>query len=326
MRKMLLVLLLCLLPICARADLVAHFVDVGHGDCTILISNGEAAIIDGGPVGASDTVFTYLRDLGITDIKYVFATHPQTDHVGGLPAAFFACDVGSLYTPVTESDNARFNVLLDTASEQSVPIIVPSVGDQLPLGDATITILSPAHYYSDPNDMSLVLLVSSPEMTVLLCGDAGEKVERDLLASDFDLTADVLRVGHHGSRTASSEAFVVAVSPRFAVVSSSDRYSNPDPDVTSILIEHNATVLCTDNIGTFAIGGNMIIGAKSQQETIYPYVGNRKSHVLHYGSCESVKNMKESNKVIFETFEEATEKGYRPCKSCHPQPKEGTQP
>lgn len=322
MRKLLLVLALCLLPLFASADLEVHFVDVGHGDCTILISNGEVAIVDGGPVGASETVFNYIKYLGIKDIKYAFVTHPETDHVGGLPAAFHAANVHALYASVDSSDNNRFNVLLDTAADFSVPLTVSRVGDTFPLGDATITVLSPAISYNSTNDRSLVLRITSDSMTVLLCGDAGVNVEKDLIASGVDLTADVLRVGHHGSGTSTSDDFISAVSPRYAVISSADRYGDQQTTMMVRLIEHRVTVLCTDYLGTFALSGNVIVSTKTAHTDPYPLVGNKNSRVFHYGTCESVGDMKEGNKVLFLTIEDAIEKGYKPCKRCHPTPKE----
>lgn len=311
MKRFLLFLLLFLLPSSVSADLEAHFLDVGHGDCTILISNGEVAIIDGGPVSASDMVFTYLHDLGVTDIKYAFATHPQTDHVGGLPAAFHATTVHALYTPVTESSNDRFNVLLEKAHEMNVPVIIPTVGDQLSLGDAIITVLSPSKAYTDENDMSLVLRVTSPNMTLMICGDAGSKVEKDLIAAGTDLTADVLRISHHGSDNATTPAFLREVVPQYAVISCSERYDNPDPDIMERLLDNGITVLCTDYIGTITTTGSEIKCEKW-------YVGNMNSEIFHRHTCASVDKMKEKNKCTLYSREEAMHKDYRPCKNCSP--------
>ena len=313
MKKLLCLLAVLLLPIFALADMEAHFLDVGHGDCTILISNGEAAIIDGGPVSASDMVFTYLRDLGVTEIKYAFATHPQTDHVGGLPAAFHAATVKALYTPVTEYDNERFTVLMEKAAEMSVPIIVPAVGDQFSLGDAVITVISPSKAYTDPNDLSLVLRIKSQTMTLLICGDAGAKVEKDLLDNGADLTADVIRISHHGSDTATTPEFISAVSPRYAVISCSERYENPDPDIMKLLLESGITVLCTDYIGTIV---HDVDALEIQCERWY--VGNAKSDVFHRHTCASVGKMNEGNKVTLYSTEEAANKDFRPCKNCSP--------
>ena len=143
MKRILALILAFLLPLTAFADLEARFIDVGHGDCTIIICDGEAMIIDGGESGESDRVFTAIHDLSITELKYAVATHPQSDHVGGLPAAFHAANVRALYSPVTEYDNERFRTLMDKAKEMAVPVFVPVAGDVLTLGNATVTVLAP---------------------------------------------------------------------------------------------------------------------------------------------------------------------------------------
>ena len=319
LHRVILLALAFLFPLAASADLEAHFLDVGHGDCTILISDGEAAIIDGGPVSASQMVFSYFRSLGVTDVKYAFATHPQTDHVGGLPSAFHAAKVHALYTPVTEYANDRFHVLMDKAAEMNVPVIVPAVGDTLPLGDSVITVLSPAGSYRDPNDLSLVLRVDSPGLSILLCGDATQTVEHDLIRSGQPLRADVMRVSHHGSDDATALEFLSAVRPRYAVISCSERYDNPDPDTMARLLSSGATTLCTDYVGTI-----VITPATSLRREYEPvrcdrwYVGNLNSGVYHRHTCSSVSRMKLANQHPLYSREEALRNGFTPCKNCSP--------
>lgn len=313
MKRIFLLFLLLLLPLTACADLEAHFLDVGHGDCTIIICDGEAAIIDGGPVSASEFVYSYIQELGVTEIKYAFATHPQIDHVGGLPAVFHAANVHALYTPVTEYDNNRFSKLMDKAAEMSVPVIVPTVGDQLPLGSATITVLSPAKTYSDANDISLILRIDAEEMSLLLCGDAGKTVERDLLEGGADLDADVIRISHHGSDTATTAEFISAVSPRYAIISCSERYENPDPIIMERLIVAGIPVLCTDYVGT------VILNELSEDPTCEKWcIGNESTMVYHRYTCPSVDKMVDSNKHIFYSTAEAEYEEYRPCRNCSP--------
>ncbi len=320
MRRFIFVLLaFSVIPLISFADLEAHFLDVGHGDCTILLCDGEAAIIDGGPVSASDMVFAYLRDLGVSEIKYAFATHPQTDHVGGLPAAFHAANVHALYSPVTEYDNERFTVLMDKAEEMNVPVIVPAVGEQLTLGSATITILSPAKAYTDPNDLSLVLRVQDDRMSLLICGDAGARVEKDLIASGVPLDVDAIRISHHGSNTATTPEFIAAASPMFAVISCSERYNNPDAEIVNMLLGMRIPVLCTDYLGTISIDANDLTGKPDDGPTCERwYVGNANSGVFHRQTCNSVTKMSKSNQVLIYSTEEAEHNEYRPCKNCSP--------
>lgn len=320
MKKLLLcirILLLCifLLPCAALADLEAHFLDVGHGDCTILLCDGEAMIIDGGPVSSSDLIFTYLRELEVSELKYVVATHPNTDHVGGLPSAFHAAKVRTLYTPVTEDDGNRFQVLMDKAAEMNVPVCVPAAGDVLTLGGAEITVLSPSREYADSNDLSIVLRVTYGKRTFLLCGDAGMTVEEELLAAGTAGSADVIRISHHGSDTASTLPFLEAVNAAWAVISCSERYENPDPVIIERLLTLHAVPLCTDYVGDIIICTD---GMALQVNTEKYYVGNMNSEVYHRMACSSVKKMKESNKYIIYSGEQAEHEGYRPCKNCSP--------
>lgn len=316
MKKLLLFLAILLFPITAFADLEAHFLDVGHGDCCIIVCDGEAMIIDGGESSYSDLVFTAIRNLGITDLKYAVATHPQSDHVGGLPAAFHAATVHALYTPVTEYDSERFQILLDKAEEMSVPVIVPAAGDTLPLGGAKITVIAPIKQYKDANDMSIVLRIDYDETSFLLCGDAGEAVEKALLKAGTDLNVDVLKVAHHGSNSATTAAFAKAVTPRYAVISCSARYDNPDDEVlASLYALQLCDVLRTD------INGDVVISSDGEQLTVtteYHYIGNANSDVFHRKTCNSVDRMKESNKVTLYTPGQAEYKNYRPCKNCSP--------
>ena len=318
--KLFMFLLVLLLPLTAFADLEAHFLDVGHGDCTIIVCDGEAMIIDGGNAGCSQQVYNSITNLGITEIKYAVATHPDADHVGGLPSAFHAAQVQALLAPVAEYDEKRFTTLTDTAVEQSAPVIVPSAGTQYSLGGATVTILSPAIMFADTNDMSIVLRIDYGETSFIFTGDASTSVERDLIARKANLDADVLKVSHHGSSTGTSSEFVKAVSPAYAVISCSDGTGNPTQDVLYALAD--TCVLITAQKGTIIIRSDAqslpVSSVDTNDQQAANYVGNANSKVFHYSTCSSVAAMKDKNKVFFETKEQAESKGFRPCKNCSP--------
>lgn len=320
MKRFLLFLLLFLLPSSVLADLEVHFLDVGHGDCTIITCDGEAMIIDGGNAGCSQLVYNYLTNHGITDLKYAVATHPDADHIGGLPAAFHAAKVQMLLSPIESHDEKRFDKLTQTAQEQSVPLAVPEAGDVFSLGNATITVISPVIKFADTNDMSLVLRIDYNENSFLFTGDASTAVERDLISRKVNLDADVLKVSHHGSSTGTSDAFVSEVSPDFAVISCSGNSDSPSWEVlytladtcTLITAQKGTIVLHSD--GTSITVQNTISTVSNQEQ----YVGNANSKVFHVSTCESVSIMKDKNKVYFDTIEQAEGKGYRPCKNCSP--------
>lgn len=318
--KKLLVFLLLILPIYAFADLEAHFLDVGHGDCTIITCDGETMIIDGGVSSCSQQVFNYLRNLGITDIKYAVASHPDADHIGGLPAAFHAASVKTLLTPISDHDENRFVILLKTAQEQSATVTISKAGDVFRLGNAKITILSPVIMFADTNDMSLVFRLDYGETSFLFTGDASTAVERDLIARKSDLDADVLKVSHHGSNSGTSSEFVAVVSPQYAVISCENM---PSIEVLYSLAE--PCTLITAQKGNIIIRSDGIALTTGYEKTSSPqtnqFVGNANSKVFHLSICDSVSTMSEKNKRYFDTIEQAESKGYRPCKNCSPKRK-----
>lgn len=316
MRKITFVLLLILICFSnAIADLEVHFLDVGHGDSAIVICDGEAMIIDGGDKQSSDKVFSAIKALNITELKYAVATHPQEDHVGGLSSIFHAATVHALFSPVTEYTNDRFEILMDKATINSVPVIMPGIGETFALGGATVTILAPVQKYEDPNDMSIVLRIDYDANSFLFCGDAGTSVEKTLLSAGANIDADVIKIAHHGSKSASSEAFLTAVSPSYAVISCSTRYDNPDDEVLASVFTTDATLLRTD------INGDIVIISDGENLTVATdvyFVGNAKSDVFHRMTCSSVSKMKEANKVTLYTPEQAEDQNYKPCKNCNP--------
>lgn len=316
MKRLLLFCLLLLLPMTALADLEVRFLDVGHGDCAVILCDGEAMVIDGGDERNSDKLYTVIKDLGVTELKYAVATHPQTDHVGGLTAIFYASTVRALYTPVLEYSTDRFEMLMDKAALNSVPVIVPSPGDTLALGGAVITILSPVGEYKNANDMSIVLRLDYGERSFLFTGDAGKSVEKALLTAAAALDADVLKVAHHGSSSATSAEFVQAVSPDYAVISCYLRYDNPDAEVLDTLLAADGTqILRTD------VNGDILVSTDGREIYVsseYAYVANTSTEVFHRDYCPSAAKMADEHRKIYFISEQAERDGYRPCKNCSP--------
>ena len=156
-----LVLLFLFLPISAFADLQIHFLDVGQGDCTIVLCDGESMVIDGGPASASSFVYSYIRNtLELQHIDYVVSTHPHLDHVYGLSSVLNAAPVDLVLTPVLEWDSKAFNSMMKYAEKQGAPLSVPQEGDTLQLGGATVIILHcwpEAIDYGRTNDSSIVV-------------------------------------------------------------------------------------------------------------------------------------------------------------------------
>ncbi len=231
----LLFLCILLLPCFALADLTVSFLDVGQGDCTIIDCNGHKMIIDGGE--KADYIYSYLDAHSIDAFDYVIATHPHKDHIGGLPAVLRKCSVYKIYSPVTDYDSPQFQDLKKYAQAE---IIRPHRLDFFYLDEAIVTFLTDGSLVVEKgkeNDVSLVLRIDYKQTSFLFMGDAEKSIENELPSEQ--LSADVLKVGHHGSSTASTADFLRRVHPDYAVISCGKGYGHPHQTVLDNLYQEN---------------------------------------------------------------------------------------
>jgi len=260
MTAVILLVFFTLLPTGADTSrLEVHFLDVGQGDCAIVLCDGESMVIDGGPRGTSQYVYSYVHDtLRLSHIDYIVSTHPHLDHVGGLASVLNAAPVDLILTPLMEWNSKAFNSMLKYAELQGTPLVVPQEGDTLQLGSAVITILHcwpEAVQQSRTNDSSIVLRIDFGSTSFLFTGDAEDWSEYMMIDSRVNLKADVLKVSHHGSGTASTDEFLKTVQPEYAVISvgENNEYGHPHRNVLDRLSSIGASVLRTDELGTIII-------------------------------------------------------------------------
>lgn len=319
-----LILTLCVTRACGEIKL--YFLDVGEADATLVQCDGESMLIDAGNSDDASYMFSFLYNtMKLRTLDYVIATHPHEDHIGGMAAVLNACDVGTLFSTTEYDESPYFISMLEYAEKQSLPITIPVAGDIFTLGGATVQFISPTYEYGNWNNDSLCVRIDYGNNSFLFTGDAEYWAEDDMLASEYKLAAQVLKVGHHGSNTSSSEAFLRAVMPEYAVMSTAieSEYGNPDPEVILRLRDIGASVLRTDQMGTIiCTGDGETLSFETQTVTSDPqysrYVGNFNSKKFHLRNCESISDMKESNKVFFVSRNAAIEAGYKPCKHCNP--------
>jgi len=241
----------------AEGDIRIHFIDVGQGDAILIESGSHAVLVDGGPSPrlANENILPHIRSLGITRLDYVISTHPHLDHIGGLPTIMDYLDVGHVLMPNATHTTRAFENFLDAIDNNNIPEpTIPYRGQWFSAGAINFQVVSPGEgdFTNNFNNGSIVIRMDHGSTSVLLTADAEIPAERSMLESDVNLNADLMLAGHHGSRTSSSQDFVDAINPRYAVISvgEGNRYNHPNQEVLDTFSERNVTVYRTDQLGT----------------------------------------------------------------------------
>ena len=313
-------------PTTQADSLSVHYIDVGQADCALLECGGQYMIIDGGNVDDSDLVVTYLQDQGVEQLHTVVCTHAHEDHVGGLAAVLAVYPTEQILSPTRTYSSACFDDFLYYADQQDITITIPDPGDSFYLGNAEVTVLGPVKSYADPNNTSIVVKVEFGDTSFLFTGDMEKDAETDMLDYGMDVSADVLKVGHHGSSTSTGYRFLYEVDPEYAVISvgTDNTYGHPHRETVAILADAGVPMLRTDELGTIlAITDGSEITFTWEKQSAQPgdiepadatYIGNRNSKKFHLPTCNGLPA--ENNRVIFDSYSEAIDEGYTPCGNC----------
>lgn len=241
------------------ADTAVHFIDVGQGDSALLLSGGQAVLIDAGTAESGAAVVRYLEELGVTELYGAVATHPHADHIGGMAQVIEAFPIEHFYLGPETQNTATYSGMLDALEEAGVQPVIPADGDELVFDSgASLTFLGPADDVpkSNLNDRSLITLFRAGDQDVLFMGDAESAAEESLLAHHPALTCDVLKVGHHGAATSSSEEFLQAVRPSTAVISCGvdNDYGHPSDQTLQ-----NLSLAGVDDVRITAQSGTIVL-------------------------------------------------------------------
>ena len=237
-------------------EIRVHFIDVGQGDSILVQSTDHAVLIDAGPPAASQSLVRYLEELGIRALDYVVATHPHSDHIGGMSRVLDRFFVHELWMPDVAHDTATFEQFLDAIERNDLEITTVQAGDVLSAGPISMTVVSPNRSgYGNLNDYSIVLHMQYGRTSFLFTGDAEALSENEMIAAGWNLQADVLNVGHHGSRTSTTDSFLDAVYPQIAVISlaAGNQFNHPHPEVLDRLTQRGIEILRTDELGTIVM-------------------------------------------------------------------------
>jgi competence protein ComEC len=239
-------------------SLKAYFLDVGQGDSTLIVFGNRTILIDAGETGMGDIVVGRLRSLGISRIDLLVATHPHSDHIGGMEKVLSAFAVGQVLDPGMPHPSALYARFLDTVETNHIRYRIAQQGQTIDLDPALrIVVLSPPEQKTsdDLNDNSIVLRISYGTVDMLLIGDAGKGTEEHLLKTGYALDSEILKVAHHGSTYSTGTAFLGRVHPDVAVipVGTGNPYGHPAEETIAALKQAGVVVYRTDRDGDILV-------------------------------------------------------------------------
>lgn len=242
---------------------------VGQADATLIQYKGKTMLIDTGDVDSRDDLVAQLKARNIKTIDAILITHPHGDHMGGMAALFKAFTIKQIYDNGQAANTAMYKNYLKNITNKKIPYKALKKGDVITLGsDVTFTVLSPGTPFTKDNtsgvsesgltnDNSIVCKMTYGAFSVMFTGDSQKEVETKILQDyqQADLRANVLKVGHHGSKTSSSAGFVAAIKPEQATISCgiNNQYKFPHQPTMNTLKNNNVTVYRTDQDGTISI-------------------------------------------------------------------------
>ncbi len=237
-----------------------HFIDVGQGDCILVKCDEKTLLIDAGENGHEEKVATYLRSQGVDTLDFILCSHQHSDHMGGLPETIAEFGVETVIMPrLTEKQtptNKTYKAFLSALKESGASVKAAVPGNKYTLGSAEIEILGPVSDDTDDlNNMSAVMMLTYEDKKFLFAGDAEKEEELEILETGRDLHCNVLKVGHHGSKTSSSSDFLSAVSPEICVIQCGidNDYGHPHKQTLDRLKKYSDEIYRTDICGDIVI-------------------------------------------------------------------------
>lgn len=241
----------CISKIPGDNSLRVYCFDVGQGDSILITNNNQTMLIDASTNEMGQRVVEYLNELGINRIDYLIGTHPHEDHIGGLDDVIKNFDIGTIYMPNVIANTRTYEDVLDAISQKNLKVTTPKIGDKFNIGYANCEIMSIGNNKDDYNNCSIVVEMEFNDVKYLFTGDAEEEVE----SSRNWPQVDILKVGHHGSNTSSSKAFLNQIHPKVALISvgKGNSYGHPTQNTLKRLNNIGAKIYRTDENETILL-------------------------------------------------------------------------
>lgn len=249
----------------ARGKLSVSFVDVGQGDCSVIkLPDEKIMMIDAGDNGHEGEVIDFLRDNKIKKIDYLIATHPHSDHIGGMSEVISRFEIGNIYMPKVSHTSETFKSMINEITKKNLKIH-SATAEKVIVEDKDLSIkfIAPVNdKYDDLNNYSAGVKLLYKNNSFLFCGDMEQISENEVLNLGANINCDVLKVAHHGSSTSSGDKFLEKASAKYAVIScgKDNDYNHPHNEVIKRLKKNDNIILRTDKKGTitFVSDGNSI--------------------------------------------------------------------
>ncbi|MDR1540895.1 MAG: MBL fold metallo-hydrolase [Clostridiales bacterium] len=236
--------------------LTVTFIDIGQGDSELIQLGDSAVLIDSGEYEKRNVVINTLESLGVKKLDLVIATHPHADHMGSMSAIIDHFEIERIMMPNAVATTVAFEKMLQSIQNKGLKIDRPIAGTDVQAGEITLHIFAPnSEKYSDVNNYSIIAKLEHGNVSFLFTGDAEALSEKEVLAKEFDASADVLKLGHHGSSSSTSPDFLAAVGPKLAVIScgAGNTYGHPHRETMAKMNEGGIELYRTDLSGTITM-------------------------------------------------------------------------
>jgi len=279
--------------------LTVHFIDVGQGDSILLDLGDIEVLIDGGD--KSPGVVSYIDDYIDGPLEAMIATHPHADHIGGLIGVLDAFEVDEIWLNGDTSTSQTYSQFMSAVNAEGAEVFVARRGDTIQAGNLTFNVLHPVNLSGTINNNSIVLSLSYGQVDFLFTGDAEQEAEASMLAEGIVPDVEILKVGHHGSKSSSSAPFLDAVKPEVAIYMAGEgnSYGHPHQETITALAEVGAKIYGTDIHGTIIVttGGKDYSVVESEDVRVYENI--KYGYTLDYPSSWTLEVSKPEKVFIW---------------------------